>query len=187
MNSEIIGTILIFLVTLLLAYPLGKYIAKVFSGEKTFSNFMNPVERLLFRICGINPNESMNWKQFLKAMLTINMLWLVYAMLALVFQDKLPLNPDGNPGQTPDLAFNTAISFLVSFMLSAELEAINREAKSFTSTSSLSAATTRFIKPIARARSAAINSPPNNNSRAAPSPSFRNKNTLARCSSIVSC
>lgn len=114
MNSEIIGTILIFLVTLLLAYPLGKYIAKVFSGEKTFSNFMNPVERLLFRICGINPNESMNWKQFLKAMLTINMLWLVYAMLALVFQDKLPLNPDGNPGQTPDLAFNTAISFLVN-------------------------------------------------------------------------
>lgn len=114
MNSEIIGTILIFLTTLLLAYPLGKYIAKVFSGERTFTNFMNPVERLFFRICGINPNESMNWKQFLKAMLTINMLWLVYAMLALVFQDKLPLNPDGNPGQTPDLAFNTAISFLVN-------------------------------------------------------------------------
>lgn len=114
MNSEIIGTILIFLTTLLLAYPLGKYIAKVFSGEKTFTNFMNPVERFFFRICGINPNESMNWKQFLKAMLTINMLWLVYAMLALVFQDKLPLNPDGNPGQTPDLAFNTAISFLVN-------------------------------------------------------------------------
>jgi potassium-transporting ATPase potassium-binding subunit len=114
MNSEIIGTILIFLVTLLLAYPLGKYIAKVFAGEKTFTNFMNPVERLFFRICGINPTESMNWKQFLKAMLTINMLWLVYAFFALLFQDKLPLNPDGNPGQTPDLAFNTAISFLVN-------------------------------------------------------------------------
>ena len=114
MNSEILGTILIFLFTLLLAYPLGKYIAKVFAGEKTFTNFMNPVERFFFRICGINPNESMNWKQFLKAMLTINMLWLVYAFFALIFQDKLPLNPDGNPGQTPDLAFNTAISFLVN-------------------------------------------------------------------------
>ena len=47
-------------------------------------------------------------------MLTINMLWLVYAFFMLIFQDKLPLNPDGNPGQTPDLAFNTAISFLVN-------------------------------------------------------------------------
>ncbi|MBK9937540.1 MAG: potassium-transporting ATPase subunit KdpA [Chitinophagaceae bacterium] len=114
MNSEILGTILIFLATLLLAYPLGKYITKVFAGEKNITNFLNPVERIFFRICGINPNESMNWKQFLKAMLTINMLWLVYAFFALIFQDKLPLNPDGNPGQTPDLAFNTAISFLVN-------------------------------------------------------------------------
>src|SRR6185503_13254206 len=114
MTGEIIGTILIFLLTVLFAYPLGKYIVKVFNGEKTFTDFMNPVEGFIFRISGINPNESMNWKQFLKAMLTVNMLWLVYAMLMLVFQDKLPLNPDGNPGQTPDLAFNTAISFLVN-------------------------------------------------------------------------
>lgn len=114
MTGQILGTILIFLLTVMLAYPLGKYISKVFKGEKTFTDFMNPLERFIFRISGINPNESMNWKQFLKAMLTVNMLWLVYAMLMLVFQDKLPLNPDGNPGQTPDLAFNTAISFLVN-------------------------------------------------------------------------
>ena len=114
MNSEIIGTIIIFGTTLLLAWPLGKYIANVYAGKKTITGFMNPAERFFFRICGINPDESMNWKQFLKAMLTINMLWLVYAFFALIFQDKLPLNPDGNPGQTPDLAFNTAISFLVN-------------------------------------------------------------------------
>ena len=114
MTGEIIGTIVIFLLTVLLAYPLGKYIVKVFKGEKTFTDFMNPLERFIFRISGINPNESMNWKQFLKAMLTINMLWLVYAMFMLILQDKLPLNPDGNAGQTPDLAFNTAISFLVN-------------------------------------------------------------------------
>src|SRR5678815_1948621 len=114
MTGEIIGAILIFLLTVLLAYPLGKYMVKVFKGEKTITDFMNPMERFIFRISGINPKESMNWKQFLKAMLVINMLWLVYAMLLLIFQDKLPLNPDGNPGQTPDLAFNTAISFLVN-------------------------------------------------------------------------
>ena len=114
MNSEILGTIAIFGITLLLAWPLGKYIANVYAGKKTLTGFMNPLERIIFRVCGIDPAESMNWKQFLKAMLTINMLWLVYAMLLLAFQDKLPLNPDGNPGQTPDLAFNTAISFLVN-------------------------------------------------------------------------
>jgi potassium-transporting ATPase potassium-binding subunit len=114
MTGEIVGAVIIFLVTVLLAWPLGKYITKVFTGEKTFMDFMNPIERFIFRISGIDPSESMNWKQFLKAMLTINLLWLVYAMLMLIFQDKLPLNPDGNPGQTPDLAFNTAISFLVN-------------------------------------------------------------------------
>ena len=114
MTGEIFSTIIIFLLTLLLAYPLGKYIAKVFNGEKTITDFMNPLERFIFRMSGINPKESMNWKQFLKALLVINMLWLVYAMFMLIFQDKLPLNPDGNAGQTPDLAFNTAISFLVN-------------------------------------------------------------------------
>lgn len=114
MNTEITGIIFTFLITVALAYPLGKYIAKVFGGERTFTDFMNPLERFIYRICGINPNESMDWKQFLKAMLTINMVWLFYAFFMLLFQDKLPLNPDGNPGQTPDLAFNTAISFLVN-------------------------------------------------------------------------
>lgn len=114
MNSEILGVVITFLITVLLAYPLGKYISKVFKGERTLTNFMNPVEKFFFRVCGIDPTESMNWKQFLKAMLTINMLWLVYAFFLLIFQHKLPLNPDGNPGQTPDLAFNTAVSFLVN-------------------------------------------------------------------------
>lgn len=114
MNSEITGVVLIFLLTVILAYPLGKYIARVFAGEKTITGFMNPLEKFIFRISGINPRESMNWKQFLKAMLTINLLWLVYGMFLLIVQNKLPLNPDGNPGQTPDLAFNTAISFLVN-------------------------------------------------------------------------
>lgn len=114
MNGEISGVVILFTLTVMLAYPLGKYIANVFAGEKTITGFINPIEKFIFRISGINPNESMNWKQFLKAMLTINMLWLVYGMFLLIFQDKLPLNPDGNPGQTPDLAFNTAISFLVN-------------------------------------------------------------------------
>ncbi len=114
MNHEILGVLITFLITVLLAYPFGKYIARVFKGERTLTDFMSPVERFFFRICGIDPKQRMNWKQFLKAMLTINLLWLFYAFFLLLFQDKLPLNPDGNPAPTPDLAFNTSISFLVN-------------------------------------------------------------------------
>jgi K+-transporting ATPase ATPase A chain len=114
MNTEIIGVIVTFLLMVFLAIPLGKYIAKVFSGERTFMDFMNPVERFIFRICGIDANKGMNWKEFLKAMLTINLLWFIYGFFMLIFQDKLPLNPDGNPGQTPDLAFNSIISFVTN-------------------------------------------------------------------------
>ncbi len=114
MNTELTGVIVSFLLTVLLAFPLGKYIAKVFGGEKTLLDFMKPVERFIYRIAGINPADEMNWKQFLKAMLTINMLWFVYAFFMFLFQSHLPLNPDGNPDMTPDLSFNTAISFLVN-------------------------------------------------------------------------
>jgi len=114
MSTELIGVIATFLITLILAYPLGKYIAKVFKGEKTLLDFISPLEKLIFRICGIDPTKKMNWKEFLKAMLTINLLWLVYAFFVLIFQDKLPFNPDRNPGQTPDLAFNSAISFVTN-------------------------------------------------------------------------
>ncbi len=114
MNTELTGVIVTYLLTVLLAYPLGKYIAKVFSGEKTLLDFMKLIERFIFRICGIDPAENMNWKEFLKAMLTINLLWFVYGFFMLLFQDKLPLNPDGNPGQTADLAFNSIISFVTN-------------------------------------------------------------------------
>lgn len=114
MNTEIIGVIITFLLTVLIAIPLGKYFSKVFSGERTFLDFMNPFERFIFRICGIDSTKSMNWKEFLKAMLTINLLWLVYGFFMLIYQDKLPLNPDGNPGQTPDLAFNSIVSFVTN-------------------------------------------------------------------------
>lgn len=114
MNTELLGVLVTFLITILLAFPLGKYIAKVFAGEKTFTDFLNPLEKLIYRISGIDPQRPMDWKEFLKAMLTINMLWLFYAFFLLLNQSHLPLNPDGNPDMTPDLSFNTAISFLVN-------------------------------------------------------------------------
>jgi len=114
MNTELTGVAVTFLLTLLFAFPLGKYIAKVFRGDRTILDFMHPVERLIYKFCGIDPTRKMSWKEFLKAMLTINLVWFVYAFVLFLFQGKLPMNPDGNPGMTPDLTFNTAISFLVN-------------------------------------------------------------------------
>jgi len=114
MNTELLGVVTTFLLTILLAYPLGRYISRVFKGEKTILDFMSPVERLIYRLGGIDPNRKMNWKEFLKAMLTINLVWGVYAFVLFLTQGSLPLNPDGNPSMTADLGFNTAVSFLVN-------------------------------------------------------------------------
>jgi K+-transporting ATPase ATPase A chain len=114
MNTELAGVILTYILTVAIAIPLGIYIARVFSGQKTWLDFMAPVERLIFRFSGIDTKKEMNWKQHLFALLTINSVWLIYAFFCLLNQSHLPLNPDGNPSQSPDLAFNTAISFLVN-------------------------------------------------------------------------
>ena len=115
MNTELLGVIVMFVATLLLSVPLGRYIAKVYAGDKVWTDgVFNPVERLFFKISKINPTREMNWKQALAAMLTINMIWFLWAMFCLTNQSWLPWNPDHNPSQTPDLAFNTAVSFLVN-------------------------------------------------------------------------
>ncbi|QXV65934.1 potassium-transporting ATPase subunit KdpA [Mucilaginibacter sp. 21P] len=114
MNTELSGILISFAITLLIAIPLGKYLARMFAGEKVWTDFMKPIENLIYKLSGISPSQPMNWKQFLKAMITINSLWLVYGFFMLMFQDKLPLNPDGNPGMTADLAFNSIISFVAN-------------------------------------------------------------------------
>jgi K+-transporting ATPase ATPase A chain len=114
MNSEVLGIILQFLVTVLLAWPLGIYIARVYSGQKTPLDFFAPLERLFFRISGINPNREMTWQENLMALLSINFIWFFWSMFILMNQGWLPLNPDGNASMSPDLAWNTTISFLVN-------------------------------------------------------------------------
>lgn len=114
MNSEILGVVLQWTALVVLCYPLGKYIAKVYRGEHTWLDFMAPVERWIYKICGIDPNLEMNWKQFLKSLLIVNLFWFLWGIILLCCQGWLPLNPDGNANQTPDLAFNTCLSFIVN-------------------------------------------------------------------------
>jgi len=112
MNKEIFDTILQVVLCVVLSYPLGKYIAKVYKGEKTFLDFLDPFERKLYKVCSINPNEQMNWKRFLSVMLMLNLFWFVWGMVLLMLQGGLPLNPDHNLGQSITLAFNTCVSFI---------------------------------------------------------------------------
>ncbi len=111
---QISEIVLIFAANLIAAIPLGRLMAKVFEGEKNFFDFISPVENFLFRFSGIDSKKEMSWKEFLTALMTINLIWFVYAFVMLMIQGSLPLNPDGNPSMSPDLAFNTAISFLVN-------------------------------------------------------------------------
>jgi len=113
MNSEIFGVIVMFLVMIILGIPLGRYIGKVFNGEKTWADpIFNPLDNLFFKASGIQPQNEMNWKQHLVALLTINLVWFLLSMFVLMNMGWLPLNPDGNPSMTADLAFNTSISFI---------------------------------------------------------------------------
>ncbi|BFO66682.1 potassium-transporting ATPase subunit KdpA [Chryseobacterium sp. KCF3-3] len=115
MNTEILGIIAMFAITLVIGIFLGKYIANVYGYKKTFLDpVFEPIEKLIYKVSGINPARQMNWKQNMYAMLAINLIWFIIGFLLLLNQAWLPLNPDGNPNMSPDLAFNTTISFLVN-------------------------------------------------------------------------
>ena len=106
---------LLFLAVLLVVKPLGLYMARVFSGDRTFlSPVLGPLERGLYRAGGINPEKEQGWLGYTFAMLAFSLAGFIalYAMLRL--QAYLPLNPQGFPGMAPDLAFNTAVSFVTN-------------------------------------------------------------------------
>ncbi|MEW6211731.1 MAG: potassium-transporting ATPase subunit KdpA [Acidobacteriota bacterium] len=101
-----------FLTLLLVTRPLGVYMTKVFSGEKTFlSRALGPLERLIYRICRIDPREEQHWTAYTAAMLMFSLVSLLVLYALQRIQYHLPFNPQEFAGVGPDLAFNTAVSF----------------------------------------------------------------------------
>ena len=97
------------------AWPLGHYMARVFQGERTFlSPVLRPVEAGLYRIAGIDARQEQGWLGYTLAMLAFNLagFLILYALMRL--QAILPLNPQGFASVAPDLAFNTAVSFVTN-------------------------------------------------------------------------
>ena len=99
-------------VLLLLAKPLGSFMAKVYQGEHTFlDRVLGPVERLIYRVSGVKPEEDMNWKTYAVAVMIFNFFGLLAVYGLQRFQAVLPLNPQGLGAVTPDSSWNTAVSF----------------------------------------------------------------------------
>ncbi|TXM61540.1 potassium-transporting ATPase subunit KdpA [Methylobacterium sp. WL103] len=102
-------------VVLALVRPLGGYMARVFSGERTLlSPVLEPVERGLYRLAGIDRTHEQHWLAYATAMLVFHAAGFVLLYALLRLQAVLPLNPDGQGAVAPDLAFNTAASFITN-------------------------------------------------------------------------
>jgi potassium-transporting ATPase potassium-binding subunit len=101
-----------FLIVLLLTKPLGSYMARVFAGERTWlSPMLVPLERLIYRLCGVREDEEMTWYAYALSMLAFSLVGLAYLYVLLRTQKWLPFNPAHIDNMTPDLAWNTAVSF----------------------------------------------------------------------------
>ena len=105
--------ILLYLAVLVaLVKPLGSFMAKVFQRERTFLDpVMRPLERLIYRLSGINPEEEMDWKQNAVAMLLFNFFGFLAVYAVQRLQQIFPWNPQGLAAVSPDSSLNTAVSF----------------------------------------------------------------------------
>ncbi len=100
---------------LLLTRPLGGYLDNVMAGRRTLlSPVLRPVERGFYRLAGIDPAEEQSWWVYARAMVVFHIVGFAFLYLLLRVQDLLPLNPQGLSGVAPDLAGNTAVSFLTN-------------------------------------------------------------------------
>ncbi len=113
MNGPDFLQIAIYLIALIaLAKPLGSYMARVYQDESVGLNrWFAGLERLCYRLSGVDPEQDMRWQQYALATLAFNLFGLLAVYGLQRFQDVLPLNPQALPAVPPDSAFNTAVSF----------------------------------------------------------------------------
>lgn len=114
MGITIISIIVTLLAVAILAKPMGIYLANAFDYRPTgLDKIFGPFEKLLFKLGGIK-KEQQTWKQYALSLVLANGFIIVLVYFVFRLQGFLPLNPSGNPGMEPTLAFNTAISFMTN-------------------------------------------------------------------------
>ena len=115
MTNQILQYALYIVILVGLAIPLGRYMYKVMVGEKTFlSRVLQPVESGVCRICRIDPGEQMTWKKYALAVGLFSAFGFLFLFLLNLLQGFLPLNPEGIPGCSWHLSFNTTASFVTN-------------------------------------------------------------------------
>lgn len=113
--STVIQSILYLTVLVALAIPLGAYIQKVMDGKRTFlSKILAPCEKAVYKGMGVDPQEQMNWKTYAVSILIFSGVGFLFLFVLQLLQGHLPGNPQGLPGVTWDLSFNTAASFVTN-------------------------------------------------------------------------
>ena len=116
MTAQSWGLLALFLaIALLCVKPLGLYMAKVMDGAPIWpARVGGPFERLIYRLCGVDPAVETGWKRYAVALLVFNALGALLLFALQRLQYYLPLNPQHFPGPPPSSAFNTAISFITN-------------------------------------------------------------------------
>jgi len=110
-----IQAIVFFLIVLALTKPLGLYMKRVFAGERTWlSPVLGPLEKIVYRLGGVREDEEMTWYAYALSMLAFSVIGLIWLYVLLRTQKWLPFNPQHFDNMTPDLAWNTAVSFLTN-------------------------------------------------------------------------
>ena len=109
------GILATIVIIILLSVPMGSYLYRVFAGGSTWMDHVfHPVENVLYRLMGIHASSQMDWKSYIKSMLLVNFVMMLFAYLLFRLQGSLPLNPDGIKSMPWDLAFDTATSFITN-------------------------------------------------------------------------
>ena len=107
--------VVFFLIVLALTKPIGLYMVRVFEGGRTWlSPVLRPIETAIYRLGGVREDEEMAWYVYALSMLAFSVIGLAYLYVLLRTQKWLPLNPQHFDNMAPDLAFNTAISFVTN-------------------------------------------------------------------------
>jgi len=167
MNAPGMIQMFLYLVALLvLVKPLGLYMARVYSGESLpLHRLISPFERWIYRICGIQPDGEMTWKEYATALLLFNAAGALLLYLIQRSQAFLPLNPQQIRAVAPDLAFNTAVSFVTNTnwqayagetAMSYLTQMIGLTVQNFVSAASGMAALAAFIRGLRRSLSQTI-------------------------------
>lgn len=110
--NSIVQIVLYFVVLVALAKPLGSFMARVFEGKPVFlDRLLKPIERLIYRLCGVREDEEMGWQRYTAAMLLFSVIGLIVLYLQQRLQGLLPMNPQKLGAVSPDSSLNTAVSF----------------------------------------------------------------------------